>query len=198
MYEIIYADPPWPYNKRASNHAKFGRGVHGHYPVMTYKELKALDVSALAAENCALCMWATLPYLPEQLAVMQAWGFDYRTTLLVWVKTNARQNTKQLSFVPEDPDLFFGVGYYTKSNAELCLLGMRGQVKVVDDHVSNILIAPISKHSRKPPEARHRIERLFGNRRRIELFARETAPGWDVYGNEVDSDVILDTQKLVM
>lgn len=171
-YDIIYADPPWAY--------LWGKGKDGgrfaperHYPTMEVDEICRLPVRDLRAENCALFLWATMPTLPDALKVMNAWGFKYKTGAFTWVK------------VRKDGQPLAGAGSYTKSNVELCLLGMRGHIKAADKTVRQIVMAPRRGHSRKPPEVRDRIVALFGDRPRIELFARDAVPGWDAWGNEV-------------
>lgn len=179
-YQIIYADPPWKYNSRVNHKTRFRGGACGHYDLMTMDEIKKLPIPELAADNCALFMWCTFPYLNKQIELFDYWGLRYRTVGFTWVKTN-----------PINGKPFFGVGYYAKSNAEVCLLGIKGRLKPVSNKVSSIIIAPRRKHSQKPDEARERIVELFGNLSRIVLFAREKIPGWDVWGNEVESDIEL-------
>lgn len=196
-YNIIYADPAWEYNERNNGHTKFGRGVHGYYPVMSYSDIKALRVQDIADDNCALILWVTFPLLDKQIKIIEHWGFRYCTIAFVWIKTNKRQNLEQASFFPcEYLDTFFGVGYYTKSNTEICLLGMKGQVPVKDNTISNIILAPREEHSKKPNIVRDKITDLFGDIPRIELFARDKAYGWDVWGNEVNNDVELVKQHI--
>ena len=179
-YQIIYADPPWKYNSRANHKTRFRGGACGHYKLMTMDEIKKLPIPDLAADNCALFMWCTFPYLEQQIRLFGYWSFRYRTVGFTWVKTNPKNNKP-----------FFGVGYYAKSNAEVCLLGMKGQLKPVSNKVSSIIISPRRQHSCKPDEVRSRIVELFGDLPRIELFARQKTPGWDVWGNEVESDIEL-------
>ena len=179
-YQIIYADPPWKYNSRANHKTRFRGGACGHYDLMSMDEIKKLPIPELAADNCALFLWCTFPYLNKQIELFDHWGLRYRTVGFTWVKTNSKNGKP-----------FFGVGYYDKSNAEVCLLGMKGQLKPVSNKVSSIIIAPRREHSRKPDEAKERIVELFGDLPRIELFAREKTPGWDVWGNEVKSDIVL-------
>ena len=188
-YQIIYADPPWKYNSRANHKTRFRGGACGHYDLMSMDEIKKLPIQDLANNNCALFMWVTFPYLEEQIKLFKHWGFRYRTVGFNWIKTNKRQNLEQYSYLPTEPDPFFGVGYYTKSNSELCLLGIKGQLEVLDNSISSIVIAQRREHSRKPDEIRDKIIRLFGDLSRIELFAREKTEGWDVWGNEVDCDI---------
>jgi site-specific DNA-methyltransferase (adenine-specific) len=180
QYQIIYADPPWKYNSRANHKTRFRGGACGHYNLMTMNEIKKLPIPELAADNCALFMWCTFPYLNKQIELFDYWGLRYRTVGFTWIKMN-KKNGKP----------FFGVGYYAKSNAEVCLLGMKGQLKPVSNKVSSVIITPRREHSRKPDEARERIVELFGDLPRIILFARKQAPGWDVWGNEIESGIIL-------
>lgn len=171
-YQIIYADPPWAY--------LWGKGKDGgnfapekHYPTMSTEEICKLNIRRIADKNCALLMWATMPCLPDAIAVMKAWGFKYKTCAFVWVKTK------------KDGSPLAGMGSYTKSNAEICLLGMRGHIKSEDKTVRQILMHPRLGHSVKPPVIREKIVQLFGDRPKIELFARQYVNGWDNWGNEV-------------
>lgn len=179
-YRVIYCDPPWAYAQRCTTDS-FKGGVRRHYPVMQTDEICALKVGEIAARSSMLFMWATYPCLPDALRVIQAWGFQYSTVAFTWVKLN-----------PVDNGVFFGVGYYTKSNAEICLLARRGKsIKPVVDTVSQIIISPRMEHSRKPDEARRRIEQMYPNHSRVELFARRQVSGWDAWGNEVKCDLEL-------
>jgi len=122
-------------------------------------------------------MWATGPKLPQALALMSEWGFTYKTIGFVWVKQNLRTSS-----------LFWGMGFYTRANAELCLIGAKGKgLTRKDAGVHQIIEAPVGKHSRKPDETRHRIERLYDGPY-LELFARERAPGWDAWGDELPEE----------
>jgi len=174
-YSVIYLDPPWKYNSRANHKTRFRGGAEGHYNLMTMKEIQALPIPDMAADNCAMFMWCTFPYLEDQIKLFSHWGFNYKTVGFTWVKLN-----------PVNKKPFFGVGYYAKSNAEVCLLGIKGKMKPVSNKVSSIIIAPRREHSRKPDEARDRIVELFGDVKRIELFARQKSPGWDVWGNDTE------------
>lgn len=179
-YNIIYADPPWHYNDRRNNHTRFCGGAMAHYPTMKTKDICNLPVKDLADDNCILFLWATFPCLPDALQVMKAWGFTYKTLGFSWIKTN-KVNKKP----------FFGIGYYTKSNCEVCLLGVKGKIKPVSNKVSSVIIADREEHSKKPDIVRDKIVELFGDLPRIELFARQKSLGWDSWGNEVDCDINL-------
>ena len=183
-YNIILADTPWHYRDRRNNHTRFCGGAIGHYPLMKTEEICNLDVGSITAENSALFLWATFPNLEESLKVMKAWGFEYKTLGFSWIKTN-KKNGKP----------FFGIGYYTKSNCEVCLLGIKGKLKPISNKVSSVIISPRKEHSKKPIEVRERIVELFGDLPRIELFARESAEGWDSWGNEIEGESVKQTKK---
>ena len=177
-YNIIYADPPWKYNSRNNINTRFGGGVFNKYSLMTMEEIKSLPISNLAEENCALFLWCTFPYLDKQIKLFDYWGFRYCTLGFSWIKTNSKNGKP-----------FFGVGYYAKSNCEICLMGMKGQLKPISNKVSSVIISPRREHSKKPDEVRNKIVELFGDLPRIELFAREKVEGWNSWGNEIESDV---------
>ena len=174
-YSVIYADPPWRYHNGGLT-----RGPERHYPTMPIEDIRALPVAELAADDCALFLWATLPQLREALSVIDAWGFKYKTTAFVWVK-QARKSD----------GIFWGLGYWTRSNAEVCLLALKGKPQRRARNIHQIIISHVEEHSKKPEEARRRIEALMGDVPRIELFARQAPPGWDVWGNEVICDIIM-------
>ena len=174
-YQIIYADPPWKYNNKAN---KKGRTVETHYPTMNTETIKNIQVCAISDNNCILFIWVTFPKLQEGLDVIQAWGFEYKTIAFTWVKKNKIANS-----------WFWGMGKWTRSNAELCLLATKGKPKRISAGVSSIIDNKIQAHSQKPDEARDRIVQLCGDLPRIELFARQQTPGWDAWGNEVDMQV---------
>ena len=169
-YSIIYADPPWSYRNK---------GVQGaaerHYPTMSIQDLCALPVADIAAPDSTLFLWTTFPQIPEAIRLIQAWGFTYKTVAFVWVKQNRKS-----------PRWFYGPGFWTRSNAELCLLAVRGRPKRQSASVHQLIVSPIEGHSKKPDEARDKIVTLMGDLPRVELFARQEPPGWDVWGNEVN------------
>ena len=174
-YNIIYADPPWRYEQRTVQGA-----AENHYPTMSIDELCALPVPELAAKDCVLFLWATFPQLPEALRLIRTWGFRYKTVAFVWLKRNRKS-----------PSWFYGMGYWTRSNAEICLLATKGKPKRQSAGVHQFIISPIEQHSKKPDEARNKILALMGDLPRVELFARQKTPGWDAWGNEIASDITL-------
>lgn len=173
-YSVIYADPPWEYRQGGRGAAK------NHYKTMSAKALSQMPVRDICTDEAVLFMWATFPNLPDALDVMAAWGFTYKTAAFVWVKQNKKTSS-----------LFMGGGFYTRANAEVCLLGTSKKSKaksVIESHsVRQIIVAPVREHSQKPAETRCRIQELMGAKHSyIELFARNTTPGWDVWGDEVN------------
>ena len=171
-YSIIYADPPWSY--RTWN-AKGGRkSASAHYNTMSKKEIQAMGetVKSIADTDCVLFLWVTMPNLIEGIELIEKWGFIYKTCAFSWVKT----------YKSGKPVV--GLGYWTRSNNEICLLATKGKIKRVDKSVSQIVIEPLREHSRKPDCVRNRIVQLMGDLPRIELFARQSAEGWDCWGNE--------------
>lgn len=178
-YEIIYADPPWQYRQ------KKGQGVaENHYPTMSIDELCNLPISTLSAKDCVLFLWATFPQLPEALKLIESWGFAYKTVAFTWVKLNKSGIGN-----------FLGLGYWTRSNAEICLLGVKGHPKRISKKIRQLIISPLEQHSKKPDVARERIVELMGDLPRIELFARQGVSGWDAWGNEINNSIDLTLQK---
>jgi len=170
-YKIIYADPPWSYRVWS---AKGGhKSASAHYNVMDIEDIKKLEVDKLADDDCALFMWATFPNLKEAFELIDAWGFEYKTCAFVWVKKYSNQKN------------VVGLGYWTRSNAELCLLATKGKLKRINKNVHQIIESKQREHSRKPDIIRQKIKDLMGDLPRIELFARQRFEGWDVWGNEI-------------
>lgn len=184
-YNIIYADPPWNYRDKASAGE---RGAAFKYPTMSDHDIKNLPIKDIAADDCALFLWITFPKLDIALDVIKAWGFKYKTCAFTWVKTNKVNKNS----------LFWGMGNFTRSNAEVCLLATKGKPKRVSAAVHQVVMSPIGKHSKKPDEVRTRIEQLMGNVSRVELFSREIVPGWDALGNDIDGRDIRDTLQDIL
>ncbi|HWT01151.1 MAG TPA: MT-A70 family methyltransferase [Pyrinomonadaceae bacterium] len=187
-YKIIYADPPWQYNFPNTR----SDATPDDYSTMKTAEICALPISKIADENCLLFIWGIWPKLKDCMEVIKAWGFDYKTVAFVWVKTKKNAAVDQLGFFPADSfEEFFGMGNWTRSNTEFCLLAGKGRVERQSAAVRQIIYAPVQEHSRKPAETRDRIIQLVGDLPRVELFARQRHEGWHVWGNEVESDVEL-------
>ena len=177
-YEVVYCDPPWAY--RVYSEKGKGRSAENHYPTMKLEDICALPVAEIAARDSALFMWVTFPNLREAFQVIDAWGFTYKTVAFVWVKQNKKSDS-----------LFMGLGYWTRSNAEICIIATKGHPKRIGRDVHQVIISHIEEHSKKPAETRDRIVNLMGDVPRVELFARQKTLGWDTWGNELENDLEL-------
>lgn len=159
----IYADPPWPYENQASRAAAVN-----HYPTLSLKEIEAEPVRELSERNAHLHLWTTNGFLREAFAVMEAWGFEFKSTL-VWVKAD------------------LGMGNYWRVSHEFLLLGVRGSLTFRDRTLPSWIHADRTIHSRKPGVVRLLVERVSPGPY-LELYGREELPNseWTVYGNEVE------------
>lgn len=160
-YEVLYIDPPWSYNNKATRAA-----ATDHYPVMSLQEIKDLVIPA--AENSILFLWSTATLLQEALEVMEHWNFKYKTSA-VWDKE------------------LIGLGNYFRIQHELLLIGIKGkfQTPAPADRFSSVIREKRTKHSKKPVRAYELIERMYPDKSKIELFARNLRPGWISWGNEI-------------
>jgi len=168
-YAVLYADPPWHfevYNEESG----VERAAGNHYPTMSLEDICALPVLSLATPDAVLFMWTTAPHLRESFDVLVAWGFEYKTNI-VWMKDK------------------IGLGYFVRNQHELLLVATRGDMPSPSpaNRPPSVISAPRREHSRKPDEAYALIERMYPELPRIELFARQTRPGWARWGNEVET-----------
>ena len=184
MYNIILADPPWNFKTYSAKGQEY-KSAANHYQTQSLEWIKNLNVNNIAADDCCLFLWVTMPCLPQAFEVIMAWGFTYKTCAFTWVKKNKKADS-----------LFWGLGYWTRANSELCLLATKGNPKRISKSVHQVIMSPIKEHSSKPDEARNRIVQLCGNIPRIELFARNKTDGWACWGNEVDYNKSLDIKLL--
>ena len=171
-YQIIYADPAWKYTDPQLDRG----GALKHYKTMSYKDIAKLNVNSITDENCILFMWVTFPKLLEGFDVIHGWGFEYKTVGFVWIKKNKKATDTN----------FWGMGRWTRSNAEICLIGVKGKPKRINAGIHSVIETPIETHSKKPDIVRDNIVDLVGDLPRIELFAREKVNGWDAWGDEVN------------
>lgn len=186
-FAAIYADPPWhfkTYNekgrKRSPDWKPFKGSPSQHYDTMDAAAIRALPVAELAAKDCCLFLWISWPLLAEALDLIQAWGFEYKTCAFSWVKAHAGQ----VEMFQDDTSVQIGMGYWTRSNNEVCLLAVRGKPKRRHADVRQAIIEPRREHSRKPDCVYGRIERLVSGPY-LEMFARTERPGWTSWGNQV-------------
>ena len=186
-YGIIYADPPWAFSHRSSRGGteakkKGDSASKTVYPTMTQGDMRQLPVAPLAADHAFLVMWTTSRHLQVALDLFPAWGFEYRQIFHIWGKLTSEGQARR------------GTGTLTRGNAEILLLGVRGQAMKLAPSgtgrraVSNLLLTQphvVQGHSRKPPGVRNTLVDILGDWPRIELFGRDTTWGWDTWGNEV-------------
>lgn len=172
-YGVILADPPWSF--RVWSDKGKSRSAEKHYQTMRKEDIQALPVQDIAADDCVLFLWVTAPCLLEGIELIEKWGFQYKTIGFTWVKRNKKSDS-----------WFWGMGYWTRANAELCLIATKGKPKRVSAGVHSVVDARIGRHSAKPDVVRRRIAELMGAEvPKIELFARERVDGWDCWGDEV-------------
>ncbi len=172
-YGVIYADPPWSFRNWSAKGT--GRNAVSHYDCLDLGELARLPIADLAAPDCVLFLWAVDPLLHRAMELIQGWGFEYKTVAFYWVKLNTKAK--------HGADFFTGLGYWTRANPEQCLMATRGKPTRRAKDVRRLVVEGRREHSRKPDCVRDRIERLVGGPY-LELFARETKPGWDCLGDQ--------------
>lgn len=171
-YRCILADPPWTF--RTWNDDNDAKSPRRHYPVMSLEDISALPVGHLAADDCALFIWATWPTIFKTEQVIRRWGFRFSGLAWEWLKFN-----------PATEKFAFGLGYGTRKNVEPCLLALKGAPKLNDKSIRDFMLSPRREHSRKPDEQYKRIEAMYDGPR-VELFARHRRRGWSQWGHDVD------------
>lgn len=184
-YNIIYADPPWSFNSKKTG-GSMKSGADQVYPTMHIDDIKKLDVNSICADNCILIMWYVGSQPQEALDLAAAWGFKVRNMNgFVWNKLTKHG-------LP-----FFGMGFYTRAGSESALIATRGRPSelIVNHGVRAVRSAPVGEHSAKPLEFRGDIVQMCGNKPRLEMFARSSGPGWDVFGNQVSGSIDIGDQK---
>jgi len=170
----VLADPPWQFQNRtgkvAPEHKRLSR-----YDTLTLQDIQDLPVSRAVADRAHLYLWVPNALLPEGLAVMEAWGFQYKTNL-VWHKIRKDGG----------PD-GRGVGFYFRNTTELLLFGVRGSLRTLDPgrRQVNILKTRKREHSRKPDEQYALIESCSPGPY-LEMFARGSRHGWLTWGNQAE------------
>ena len=183
-YQIIYADPPWHFGSKQLQKyqgKRFASLDNREYSTMTTEDICSLPVKDIIEDDCALFLWATDGHLPDALKVMESWGFRYVTIAFIWSKKTS--TGKQVATL----------GAPTMKNCEVCLFGTKGNMlkHKVSNNQYQLIEAERTNHSTKPDETRLRINAIFPNLVKIELFARQKVDGWDCWGNEVESDIEL-------
>jgi len=180
-YQVIYADPPWSFNSKKTG-GSMKSGAAAQYDTMSIEDLKAMPVSGITADDAILIMWYVGSQPQEALDLAKAWGFKVKNMNgFVWGKLTV----KLLKF--------FGMGFYTRAGTESALIAIKGKAGniIINHSVRAYREAVVSKHSKKPVEFRDDIVKMCGDVSRLEMFARESSAGWDVFGNEVDNSILI-------
>lgn len=163
-FNVLYADPPWRYDFAQSD----SRKIENQYPTMEVDDICSLGISAKAADDSVLFLWATSPKLVEAMKVIEAWGFTY-TTCMVWHKDK------------------IGMGYYARQQHELLLIAICGRpdVPAAEARPPSVIQADRTEHSKKPDVFYEVIEAMYPKAKKLELFCRSPRKGWSAWGNEV-------------
>lgn len=170
-YRVALLDPPWPYK---CWNGKSSRTADSHYAVMTLEQICNLPIANCLERDAVVFLWVTSPMLACGLQALQRWFLEYVTIGFTWIKTTTDGANRKM-----------GMGHHTRPESEICLLARRGRgLKRKRADVRQVIEAPVREHSRKPDETYQRIEQLYGDVPRIELFARHTRPGWSRWGFE--------------
>lgn len=164
-FGCIYADPPWSYDNQATRAA-----TGNHYQSLTVAQLCELPVRKFAADNAHLHLWTTNAFLFSCPDIFAAWGFEFRSSF-VWIKPQ------------------MGIGNYWRNSHEILLTAIRGDAKRFNDHsLKSWLECDRGAHSAKPEQVRSMIERSSPGPF-LEMFARREAPGWTVWGNQIERNI---------
>lgn len=180
-FGCIIADPPWAFRTYGGKDRVPTQAQADPYATMSLAEIKALPVGAVAARDCLLLMWTVSHLQDEASDVARAWGFTPKSVAFIWDKARV------------------GMGFWVRQEAEICRLYTRGKPKRLNADVRQMIRAPRREHSRKPDEQYERAERLVAGPY-LEMFARQTWPGWTAWGNQttrfehppIDIDALLD------
>jgi len=179
-YDVVYADPPWFYYGSQVKDAAAAK----HYPLMNQEQLAKLPVRSIMNERAALFLWSTGPRLNFAVDLIERWGLFYRGVAYVWVKINRKGQPIRGQGVPPT---------FTKPTTEFVLVATTAPTgrpfRILDFAQPQGVMEPRSQHSRKPAVFRSLIEELCGNRSRIELFARQSARGWDAWGAQAPGNL---------
>jgi N6-adenosine-specific RNA methylase IME4 len=183
-YDVILADAPWRYSNSKVNGA-----AEKHYPTLSTKELCSLGkkVRELSKDDSILFFWTTTPMVPDALQVIEAWGYKYKTSL-AWLKVQDQNISNLNEMIPS-----YGTGFWVRGCFELIMIATKGKIERSPEASAQLaLISNRFKHSRKPDNIHEMAEKYFPKGNYLELFARRSAPGWDVIGNEIDGTNLLE------
>lgn len=186
-YNIIYADPPWQFGSKSyqDGNRDMLKLENTQYNTLTTCAIKNLPVKNITDSDAICFLWVTDAHLKEGIEVLESWGFKYKTIGFNWIKYY------------ESGELCVNFAPWTLKSWEICLIGIKGSVGKYKkkNNIRGLVQTVRRKHSQKPDEVRQRIDELFGDIPKIELFARQKTLGWDVWGNEVQSDIDIDLKE---
>ena len=185
-YNVIYEDPAWRFEPR-SRETGLDRAADNHYPTMSLDELRKLPVADIAAPDCALFMWTTVPFLAEALALIARRGFVYKSHY-IWDKTPWDGDAAEQNKIVGRQ----GNGFWSRVNHEILLIATRGNppCPAPGDNLPSVYREVAGEHSAKPEYFARMIEGYFPNLPKIELNARAPRDGWDVWGNESEGSEV--------
>lgn len=179
MFDIILADPPWEYELWSN----VGRNRGPKYDVMKWRGIA--QFTPPSAPDSVLFVWATWPNLIDSFNLICAWGYTFVDLAFIWVKLSET-----------GASYHFGQGKYTRANSEPCFIAARGDYPIHLEAATPLIVAPVNaEHSRKPDEQYELIDRIAGPGRKLEMFARRPREGWSSWGNEVESDVVIERSE---
>lgn len=191
-FRLCLMDPPWAFRTR-DGADRVPTQAADPYATMSIASMAALPVGEIMEEDSLLAMWVVGSHLAQAIELAALWGFAYVTDLFCWAKQRLVQADQIDLFTGDIPPPPISMGYHTRKQVEPCLLFSRGRgLPVLDHGVPQMIVAPKGAHSRKPAEQYERLDRLYGplagsdgRPQRLEMFARNTRPGWESWGNEV-------------
>ena len=177
-YKTILIDPPWEYDvpvkrkdSRNGRTERAGETMHPPYPMMKMSEIEKMQIGELSDDNCHLWLWTTNKYLPDALRLCELWGFKF-FHLVTWVKPS-------------------GIGMWFVHRTQPLIFAYKGKMDFQRKCNPNVLFSGNPKRHSEKPECSYELIEAISSSPKIELFARREREGWDVWGNEVKSDIIL-------
>ena len=175
-FEVLLVDPPWSYTGQQD---KWGAAAK-FYPTLSLQQIKTLPIQSILAKRAVVFCWTTGPQLRTSIRLLRAWGLHYRSVGFVWVKT--KQDGTPIGAQGVRPSV-------TKQLTEFVLTASNVRegrpLKLSDESIVQTVFAPKQEHSQKPESVQDRIDRMYPDARKIELFARRERAGWTCWGNEI-------------
>ena len=175
-FPVIYADPPWRYGNQGTRDS-----TDKHYVTMSLDEIAGMPIQDLATDDAWLFLWTTHNFLFDSQKVLEGWGFQYKSQI-IWNKRDPDKNGPSR----------MGMGNYARMCHEILIIASRGKPQgFTRRNVRSVVDALPGRHSAKPEIFRHIVESVtVGLEPRLELFGRRVAPGWTVFGNQVEEDLL--------